>query len=80
MALLGTYMDVAVVSLAAYSLICVAHSLPTRPDWAGYTGLYTIGNVTSLVSRADNAAIWFNSGGSAVPGEQVLIFAHSIIR
>ena len=80
MALLGTYIDVAVISLAAYSLLCVAHTLPTRPDWAGHTGLYTIGNVTSLISRGDTAAVWFNSGGSAVSGEQMLLFAHSIIR
>lgn len=80
MALLGTYIDVAVVSITAYALICVGHSLPTRPDWAGWTGLYTIGQAVALVSRADNAALWFNSGGTTAPGEQMLLFAHSIIR
>ena len=80
MALLGTYIDVAVVSLAGYSTVCVAHSLPTRPDWCGYTSLYTIGHAVSLLSRGDTAAIWFNSGGSSVPGEQILLFSHSIIR
>lgn len=80
MALLGTYIDVAVVSLAGYSLVCVAHSLPSRPDWAGYTSLYTIGHAVALVSRGDTAVVWFNSGGSSVPGEQFLPFAHSIIR
>ena len=80
MALLGTYIDVAVVSFAGYSLVCVAHSLPSRPDWCSYTSLYTIGNVVALVSRGDTAAIWFNSGGSSVPGEQFLLFAHSIVR
>ena len=80
MALLGTYIDVATVSLGAYALVSVGHSLPTRPDWAGYTGLYTIGNVTSLITRGNTGVVWFNSGGSAVPGEQMLLFAHSIIR
>ncbi len=80
MALLGTYIDVAVVSLAGYSLVCVGHSLPTRPDWCGYTSLYTIGHAVALVTRGDTAAIWFNYGGTSVPGEQLLLFAHSIIR
>ena len=80
MALLGTYIDVATVSLAAVSLVCVAHSLPTRPDYAGYQALVTHGAAVSLLSRGNTAVVWYNSGGSAVPGEHFLIFAHSIVR
>lgn len=80
MALLGTYIDTAVVSLGAYATVSVAHSLPTQPDWCGYTSLYTIGNIVSLITRASGAVVWFNSSGSAVPGEQFLLFAHSIMR
>lgn len=80
MALLGTYIDVATVSLAGNSLVCVAHSLPTRPDYAVYQSLLTHGTIVSLVSRGDTAAVWYNPGGSSVPGEQILVFAHSLVR
>ena len=80
MALLGTYIDTAVVSLGAFSTVSVAHSLPTQPDWCGFTSLYTLGNVVSLITRAATAAVWFNVSGSAVAGEQFLLFAHSITR
>ncbi len=80
MALLGTYIDVAVVSFAGNSLVCVAHSLPTRPDFAVYQSLLTHGTIVALVSRGDTAAIWYNPGGSSVPGEQMLFFCHSLIR
>ena len=80
MALLGTYIDTAVVSLGAYSTVSVAHSLPTQPDWCGFTSLYTIPNTVALLTRAATAVVWFNAGGVSVPGEQFLLFAHSIIR
>ncbi len=80
MALLGTYIDTAVVSLGAFSTVSVAHSLPTQPDWCGFTSLYTIANTIALLTRAATAVVWFNGGGSAVPGEQFLIFCHSIMR
>jgi len=79
-ALLGTYIDVSTVSLAGYSMVCVAHSLPTVPDYAVYQGTYTMGAAVGLVSRGAAMVIWFNSGGTSVPGEQLLLFAHSIIR
>lgn len=80
MALLGTYLDVATVSLAGYSMVCVSHSLPTRPDYAVYQATFTIGSAVGLVTRGDTAVVWFNSGGTSVPGEQFLVFAHSIVR
>lgn len=80
MALLGTYIDVATVSLSGYSMVCVSHSLPTVPDYATYQGTMTIGAAVGLVSRGTTAVVWFNSGGTSTPGEQVLVFAHSIVR
>lgn len=80
MALLGTYLDVATVSLGGASTVCVAHSLPSRPDFAAYQSTSTFGGAVALLSRGNTAVVWYNSGGSSTPGEQLLMFVHSLIR
>lgn len=80
MPLLATYTFVGVLSMAGRAQGCIAHGLPTQPDWAIYTGTGSFAALTSIISRT-NAAVWaFNSGGTAVQGETVAQFVHSLIR
>lgn len=83
MALLGTYLDAGAASLAS-GLTCFSHSLPTIPDFATFQVLSSGANSSSipifLESRAATLVVWRNGNGGGVNGEQMLIFAHSIIR
>lgn len=80
MGVLGTYTNVTALSLAGNSAGCFAHSLPTQPDWAFYQPTATLGAAVCLVTRGTAALYWFNTGGSATPGESVAQYVHSIIR
>ena len=83
MALLGTYIDAGVSCLAS-GLTCVAHSLPTIPDFSVYQALSQGANAisvpVSLESYTAAAVIWRNGNGAGINGTQFLLFAHSIIR
>ena len=80
MPVLGTYTFVGALSLAGNAAGCVAHGLPTQPDWAIYQPTTSIGAAVALVTRAA-AGVWYhNTGGSATPGEAVAQFVHSISR
>lgn len=77
---LGTYTFVGVLSCAANAQACVAHGLPTQPDWAIYQGTGSFAALVSVISRTD-AALWvYNSGGNPVQGEITAQFVHSLIR
>ena len=80
MPLLGTYTFVGALSIAGNAAGCVAHSLPTQPDWAIYQPLATMGAAVCLVTRANAGVYFHNTGGSATPGEALTQFVHSIIR
>jgi len=80
MALLGTYTYAATLSVAGNAAACVAHGLPTLPDWAVYQPTGTTGAAVCLVTRGADALYFHNSGGSATGGEAVAQFVHSIIR
>lgn len=80
MALLGTFTDVTVLCLAGNASGCLAHGLPTQPDWAVYQPTGTIGALACLVTRGNSAIWWFNAGGSATPGQSISQFVHSIQR
>ena len=83
MALLGTYIDAGVQCLAS-GLTCVAHSLPTIPEFSVYQILSQCANPVSvpvaLESYTAAAVIWRNVNGAGINGTQFLLFAHSIVR
>lgn len=80
MALLGTYIEVATLSMAARSMGCVAHSLNTTPDWVSWMGNLTLaGTVSNVSTFAARIQLW-NEGGSAVGGQVIAAMFHSIIR
>lgn len=80
MAVLGTFTNVTTLCLAGNAAGCLAHSLPTQPDWAVYQATGTIGALPCLVTRGAAALWWHNAGGSATPGESISQFVHSIQR
>lgn len=84
MALLGTYIDAGVSCLAS-GLSCVAHSLPTIPDFSVYQVLSqgaasAISVPVTLESYTASLVIWRNGNGAGINGTQFLMFAHSIVR
>jgi len=80
MPLLGTYSYTGVLSLAGRAQGCIAHSLVTQPDWCMYIGTGSFAALVSIISRTD-ATVWaFNSGGTAVQGEIIAQYVHSLIR
>ena len=83
MALLGTYIDAGAQCLAS-GLTCYTHSLPTIPDFAVCQILSQGANAASipafLESRATTLVVWRNGNGVGINAEQMLLFAHSIIR
>lgn len=87
MGVLATFTNVSALSLGANAAGCLAHGLPTTPDWAVYQptapaapspGLY--GTLVCLVTRGASGLYFHNTGGSATPGESVSQFVHSFIR
>lgn len=63
-----------------FNTACIAHGLPTQPDWAIFQGMSSFGAAVSVVSRTA-AIVWLmNTGGSAVAGEVVAQFVHSVVR
>ena len=80
MPVLGTYTFVAALSVAGNAAACVAHGLPTLPDWAVYQPTGTIGAAVCLVTRGVSGLYYHNTGGSAPPGEATAQFVHSVIR
>jgi hypothetical protein len=80
MPVLATFTFVGALSIAGASDGCIAHGLPTQPDWVTYQSTLSHGSTVGLVTRA-NAGVWLhNEGGSPVPGEVIAQFCHSIIR
>lgn len=81
MAILGTYIDAGSACLSpGVGNTCFAHSLPSRPDFAGYTGMTAAAAHPNLVSRLNTAVIWRNENTVGQNGEHLLLFAHSSIR
>ena len=80
MALLGTYIEVATLSMAARSIGCVAHSLNTAPDWVAWIGALTLAGTVSNVSNFTAHIRMWNEGGSAVGGQAIAFMFHSTIR
>jgi len=80
MPVLATYTFVGVLSVAANAQACVAHGLPTQPDWAIYQGTGSFAALVSVVSRTATALWAYNSGGNAVQGDLAAAFVHSIVR
>ena len=83
MAVLGTFTAVTNTCLAN-GVNCVAHGLPTTPDWANYlpvgTGAAAPASVPlHLISRS-NVAILFGNGNPGINAEFVAQFVHSIMR
>lgn len=83
MAILGTYIDAGSACLGA-GLTCLAHSLPTIPDFSVSQIRSQGANAASipvfLESVAAAAVIWRNGNGGGINNDHFLIFAHSIIR
>ena len=80
MPVLGTYTFVGTLCIGGVANGCVAHGLPDQPDFAVYQGLSTFGAAVGLITRTAAALWWYNSGGSAVPGEAFAQAVHSVIR
>lgn len=80
MPVLATFTNVTALSIGANTAGCLAHSLPTQPDWAVYQPTATFGALVALVTRAAAGLWWHNSSGSATPGESIAQFVHSIQR
>jgi len=80
MAVLATFTNVSALSLAGRASGCIAHGLPTQPDWAFYQPTSSIGALVTLVTRESAGLWWHNTGGSATPGESVSKFEHSLVR
>lgn len=88
MGVLSTFTNVSALSLGANAAGCIAHGLPTTPDWANYqpvspgdpsVGVYG-GAGVCLVTRGASGLYFHNTGGSATPGEAVAQFCHALIR
>jgi len=83
MAILGTYIDAGAACLAS-GLTCIAHSLPTVPDFAVSQIMAHGANAASipifLESRTAAVVIWRNGNGAGIDNEHFVIFCHSIIR
>ena len=86
MPLLGTYTFAGAASLAS-GTNCIAHSLPTTPDWAipgipiapaGAASALSI--PVNLASRQAVAVICTNPNNTGVNAEMVAVFVHSIGR
>lgn len=81
MALLGTYIDAGAACLAkTLGNVCIAHSLPSRPDFAVYQAITAITSPITLTSRLNTAVIWSENNNVATNGEHALFFFHSVIR
>ena len=81
MALIGTYIDAGAACLAkTLGVVCIAHSLPTRPDFAAYQLITGVTCPVTLTSRMNTVVIWRESNNVDTNGEHLLLFAHSIIR
>ena len=80
MGVLATFTNVTTLSIAANTAGCLAHSLPTTPDWAVYQATLTLGAAVGLVTRAAASCYFHNSGGSGTPGEMIAQFVHSVQR
>lgn len=84
MPLLGTLIDVTNLTIPGRSFTSFSHSIASRasaqPDLAIFQATITNGAAVGLFTRASTALVWYNTGGSAVEGESVAIYAHSVIR
>lgn len=78
MPLLGTFMYAGAFSLAL-GTNCVAHSLPTIPEWVGSTVLTATLTMPNLVSRTATS-ININGQGGGTNHEVLAAVFHSIIR
>ena len=78
MALLGTFLNTGVFSLGN-GVNCLAHSLPTTPDFATYFPITATLTVPNLNSR-NATSVNYNNQGSAINGEAAAFAFHSIIR
>ena len=84
MPLLGTLIDVTTLTIPGRSFTSFGHSIGSQasaqPDVAFFQATITNGAAVGLFTRASTAIVWYNSGGTAVQGESVAIYAHSVIR
>ena len=78
MGLLGTYIHAGLFSIGA-AATCVAHGLPSTPDWIGYIPI-TSNTTANIVLLTRGSAAIVLSAAQAVQGEVFAIFAHSLIR
>lgn len=78
MGLLGTYIYAGLFSLGS-AATCVAHGLPSTPDWVGYTPI-TSNTTATIVLLTRGATAVVLSASQAVQGEIFAPFCHSVIR
>ena len=85
MPLLATYTYAGAASLASGGS-CIAHGLPTQPDWAYAIPISAAGAPASgsipigLVTLTDDTVALVNPNGTAVNAEMVVQFVHAISR
>ena len=85
MPLLATYTFAGAASLASGNN-CLAHGLPTQPDWGYIIPVSAAGAAApssipiGLVSMTNAHAVWANPNGTAVNAEMVAQFVHAIGR
>jgi hypothetical protein len=58
---------------------CIAHGLPSTPEWASWTPRATTPATIPILVTMDPTALVF-SAGAAAEGVGFAVFAHSIIR
>jgi len=60
---------------------CIAHSLPSRPDFVAWTPVTLTATMPVMcVSRGDSFYVLNSSNAAGVQGDVFAIFLHSIIR
>ena len=74
------YVQFGTLSLAQ-AINCIAHSLPSRPDFVAWTPLTLTATMPVMcTSRGDSFYVLNSSNPDGVTGDIFAIFLHSIIR